>query len=346
MLKESTFSPEEMLDIKKIGLASLLGGSTVALSRYLRPGSLFRDKVVSIGSPTIEVPVPGQEALPSTSDFFEKQRKKRFKGKAKKLQTFKPGQDLAESEDKGTEKESSYSGVKTAFKLKSLTNPYYLPAIVASAAAPAIGSNMLLNYVLKNKIKQDHLAELEEAKKEFGEALIESHSNRLNRPVLAGRAEAEKAASFKTSSLASDLEKLAEVYADGGDFKKTSGDLGADLISGIISLGKGVAGAGTGLLGGLSYGLNNADKALKGYAGALGALTLGLGTIGSVKGYRDAKKNDPERLDSERYLNEFLSRRSAEGMPIYSVPVPVKVNKAKNSIKPVGNAFKHLTDKD
>lgn len=337
MLKESMFNAEEILDMKRLGLASLLGGSTVALSKYLRPGALFKDKVMSIGSPVIEVPVPGQEALPSTSDFFEKTRKKRFKGKAKKLQTFKPSQDLAEASDKGTEKESSHSDVKTAFSLKSLTNPYYLPAIVASAAGPAIGSNMLLNYVLKNKIKEDHLTELEEAKKEFGEALIESHSNRLNRPVLAERATAEKAASAEVSSLAADLEKLAEAC-----FEK-SADLGADLMSGAVSLGKGVVGAGSNLLGGLSYGLNNADKAFKGYAGLLGALTLGLGTIGTVKGYREAKKNDPERLASERYLNEFLSRRNAEGMPIYSVPVPVRVNAAKNSIKPVGNAFKHLT---
>jgi hypothetical protein len=172
MLKKSLFSPEEIFDMKRLGLASLLGGSTVALSKYLRPGALFRDKVMSIGSPVIEVPVPGQEALPSTSDFFEKTRKKRFKGKAKKLQTFKPSQDLAEAPDKDTEKKSSYGDVKTAFSLKSLTNPYYLPAIVASAAGPAIGSNMLLNYVLKNKIKEDYLTELEEAKKEFGEALI------------------------------------------------------------------------------------------------------------------------------------------------------------------------------
>ena len=344
MLKESTFNPEEIFDMKRMGLLSLLGGTGAALAKYLKPGALFRDKVMSIGSPTIEVPVPGQEALPTTSDFFEKVRKKRFKGKAKKLQAFRPGQGLEESDDKDTEKISTYN-VKTAFELKSLTNPYYLPAMVAAAAGPAISSNMLLNYVLKNKVKEDHLTELEEAKKEFGEALIESHSNRLNRPISAGRASVEKAASALTSSLSEDLEKLAEACVGQNNFEK-SADLAADLMSGALSLGKGVVGAGSNALGGLAYGLNNADKAFKGYAGLLGALTLGLGTIGSVKGYQEAKKNDPEKLNSERYLNEFLSRRNAEGMPIYSVPVPVRINKKKNSIKPVGNAFKHLTNKD
>ena len=327
-----------------MGLLSLLGGTGAALAKYLKPGALFRDKVMSIGSPTIEVPVPGQEALPTTSDFFEKTRKKRFKGKAKKLQAFRPGQGLEESDDKDTEKISTYN-VKTAFELKSLTNPYYLPAMVAAAAGPAISSNMLLNYVLKNKVKQDHLTELEEAKKEFGEALIESHSNRLNRPISAGRAAVEKAASALTSSLSEDLEKLAEACVGLNNFEK-SADLAADLATGLLSLGKGALGAGSGLLGATAYGLNNADKAFKGYAGALGALTLGLGTIGSVKGYQEAKKNDPEKLNSERYLNEFLSRRNAEGMPIYSVPVPVTLNKAKKSIKPARNALKRLINKD
>lgn len=344
MLKKSTFNPEEIFDMKRMGLLSLLGGTGAALAKYLKPGALFRDKVMSIGSPTIEVPVPGQEALPTTSDFFEKTRKKRFKGKAKKLQAFRPGQGLEESDDKDTEKISTYN-VKTAFELKSLTNPYYLPAMVAAAAGPAISSNMLLNYVLKNKVKQDHLTELEEAKKEFGEALIESHSNRLNRPISAGRAAVEKAASALTSSLSEDLEKLAEACVGLNNFEK-SADLAADLATGILSLGKGAFGAGAGLLGTAAYGLNNVDKAFKGYAGALGALTLGLGTIGSVKGYQEAKKNDPEKLNSERYLNEFLSRRNAEGMPIYSVPVPVRINKNKNSIKPARNALKRLINKD
>ena len=345
MLKKSTFNPEEIFDMKRMGLLSLLGGTGAALARYLKPGALFRDKVMSIGSPTIEVPVPGQEALPTTSDFFEKVRKKRFKGKAKKLQAFRPGQGLEESDDKDTEKISTYN-VKTAFELKSLSNPYYLPAMVAAAAGPAISSNMLLNYVLKNKVKEDHLTELEEAKKEFGEALIESHSNRLNRPISAGRASVEKAASALTSSLSEDLEKLAEACVERNSLKKHAGDLVADLATGLLSLGKGALGAGSGLLGATAYGLNNADKAFKGYAGALGALTLGLGTIGSVKGYQEAKKNDPEKLNSERYLNEFLSRRNAEGMPIYSVPVPVRINKAKNSIRPARNALKRLINKD
>jgi hypothetical protein len=162
-------------DLKRVGLYSLLGGSGLALLKHLNSGSLLADRQSSLGAPSgsmVEVPVPGQNAIPGTSEFFEDRRKRKLKGKAKNLGTYKPGKDVA------IEKESAFKGT-------DLYNPYYLSAALTAAAVPAVGGYSLINHLLNKKVKAEKEQELSDAKAEFGKALVEAHSNRLNAPISA-----------------------------------------------------------------------------------------------------------------------------------------------------------------
>ena len=301
-MPDPMFNSEELSDFKRLAALGLLGGSSLAGFKYIRPGALFGSKPQVIGSPVVEVPVPGQEALPSTTDFFEKIRKQKAKGKGKKVQAFKPSAKVSIQDEE-----------KKAFSNKSLSNPAYLAAAVSAIGLPAIGSYYLIDKLNRAKLKADHAKELEDAKKEFGEALVESHSNRLNKPVVIN-----KEASHRDSSLSEDLEKLASLC-----LREKRAEV-PDVIGGVgrlVSLP--IQGAGTALsyLGDL---ISDPAKPLRSYGNLLGGLLVGGGLAGAVTGYRNAVKNDPEKLQSERYLNEFLTRRQNEGMPVHSIPVPVR----------------------
>jgi hypothetical protein len=301
------FDSRQMEDLKRTGLYSLLGGSGLALLKHLNSGSLLTDRESNLGAPSgsmVEVPVPGQSAIPGTSEFFESRRKRKLKGKAKNLGTYKPGKNIS------MEKESK-------FQPGDLANPYYLSAALTAAAVPAVGGYSLINHLLTKKVKAEKDQELTDAKAEFGKALVEAHSNRLSSPIKA----------VKSASLAEDLEKLAEFHSEGEKQAKDNlWDFGGNVAAGIGALGRKI-----------KDNTPNPKDALKGYAGVLGALGLGLGTAGIYTGFQDAKKNDSEKLESQRYLNEFLNRRAIEGQPIYSIPVPVEVNKNKKTLRPSGN---------
>ena len=122
-------------------------------------------------------------------------------------------------------------------------------------------------------------------------------------------------------------------------------DLGG-LISKGLGAGVSAAGAGASALGKAVTGISeNFPEIVGGGLGLAGLLALIGGTTGTMHGYRDAAKSDTDKLQSERYLNEFLARRHAEGTPIQSVPVPVKINKANTMrpvIKPIGDVTKKL----
>lgn len=294
--------------IKRVGLVSLLGGTGLALLKHLNSGSLLADRPANIGAASgsmVEVPVPGQEAIPGTSDFFEARRERKLKGKAKNLGTYNPGKGVAM-------KEAAYG--LGEFKYEDLSNPTYLPKVLAAASLPMLGGYTLLNHLLAKKVKSEKAQEVEDAKNEFGQALVEAHSNRLNAPVNA----------VKSASLTEDLEKLAELHSG---VEKKAEDPWWELLKRIPAGIQRVGGA-------VGDTVKNIPNIAKGYAGAVGALGLGMGGAGLYTGFQDAKKNDTEKLESQRYLNEFLNRRAIEGSPIYSVPVPVSVNQKKHTLRP------------
>lgn len=293
--------------IKRLGLISLIGGSGLALLKHLNSGSLLAERPANMGAASgsmVEVPVPGQEAIPGTSEFFETRRERRLKGKAKSLGTYKPGKAVAMKEASSDD----------YFQYKDLSNPTYLPTVLAAASLPMLGSYSLLNHLLSKKVKSEKAQEVEDAKSEFGQALVESHANRLNAPVNA----------VKAASLSEDLEKLAELHSG---IEKKAEDPWWELLKRVPTA-----------IGRIGEVTGNALKSIpdiaKGYTGAVGALGLGLGGAGLYTGFQDAKKNDTEKAESMRYLNEFLNRRTIEGSPIYSVPVPVAVNQKKRTLRP------------
>lgn len=346
-MPDQYFDDNQWSSLKRLGLMSLVaGGSLAGVKHLINSGSSSYSQPFTLGTPgasTVEVPVPGQEALPGASDLAEKRQIRKAKGKGKKFKPFNPGKNVAIDE---AEKQSE-------FKSSDLTNPYYAPAALVAAGVPMIGGYSLLNHVFKEKKKKDVADELEDAKREFGEALVEAHSNRLAEPInISGKAGllGHKKAASENSSLFSDLDKLAEVTLRKPLSKAAAdGDGKSNLLPALSNLGSSfLNGAVAPSLKGLSdFGGYLYDKALpyaKGYAGLAGALALGAGALGTSTGYSYAKNNDQEELEHQMYLNEFLTRRQAEGMPIYSVPVPVKVNKKKNTLTPKSDVTEQLSE--
>ena len=314
-----SFNEDQYNDLRLLGLGGLLTGSTLAALRHYNPKGLFGDvaqAVPAASGDTIEVPVPGQASIPGTPEFFEERRARKQKGKGKKFKSFSPG-----------EKVRIENSEKRGFDGSSLTNPLYLPAAVAALGLPLMGSNALMANLLKSKQKQDAAEELEMAKREFGEALVAAHSNRLPEDVKVSRPgrSNKMQKSAEESSFASDLEALASVYV-----KEAQPNAAAPAAA---AEPPGLIGALAGLPGAALQALKRNIAAIPDYAygvlGLTGALALGAGAAGTASGYSRAAKTDEDAIESKRYLNEFLSRRSAEGRPVYSVPVSVKVNKNK-----------------
>lgn len=312
-----SFNEDQYNDLRLLGLGGLLTGSTLAALRHYNPKGLFGDvpqAVPAASGDTIEVPVPGQASIPGTPEFFEERRARKQKGKGKKFKSFSPGEKvrIENSEKKG-------------FDVSALTNPLYLPAAVAALGLPLMGSNALMANLLKSKQKQDAAEELEMAKREFGEALVAAHSNRLPEDVKVSRPgrSNKMQKSAEESSFASDLEALASVYV-----KEAQPNAAAPAAAapGLISALSGLPGA---ALVALKRNIAAIPDYAYGALGLTGALALGAGAAGTASGYSRAAKTDEDAIESKRYLNEFLSRRSAEGRPVYSVPVSVKVNKNK-----------------
>jgi hypothetical protein len=311
-----SFNEDQYNDLRLLGLGGLLTGSTLAALRHYNPKGLFGDvaqAVPAASGDTIEVPVPGQASIPGTPEFFEERRARKQKGKGKKFKSFSPG-----------EKVRIENSEKRGFVPESLTNPLYLPAAVAALGLPLVGGNALMASVLKSKQKQDAAEELEMAKREFGEALVAAHSNRLPEDVKVSRpGRANKMQkSAEESSFAFDLEALASVYVK----EAQPGPAAAAEAPGLISALSGLPGA---ALEALKRNIAAIPDYAYGALGLTGALALGAGAAGTASGYSRAAKTDEDAIESKRYLNEFLSRRSAEGRPVYSVPVSVKVNKNK-----------------
>ena len=164
----------------------------------------------------------------------------------------------------------------------------------------------------------------------------------------------QKKAEDTSTTLAQDLEKLASICLKASQEKKAEVPPGPiqNFFSSVADKAmQGASAVGSYMLPTLedlkALG-GQAFEAVKpyatGYAGLAGALALGAGAIGTNTGYTHAKNNDPEELEHQRYLNEFLTRRQSEGMPIYSVPVPVKVNKKKNTLTPKSDVTEQLSE--
>jgi hypothetical protein len=166
------------------------------------------------------------------------------------------------------------------------------------------------NNVIKERDTMENKAELSRAKNVFGNAMIAAQADNIKK-VPAGSGDPE---------LNDDLDVLADMHS----FVKNTRPAGAEASP--IEKKSGILGD----LFGIDYG-RAAKNVFNGYLGALGGLGLMTAGVGSVTGYRQAKKSDSDALESEKYLNEYMRRRSSEGTPVHAIPVPITFKKKKKN---------------
>ena len=347
---DNAYTPEQQNDLKTLAISALAAGAGIPLLRHVF-GSGKTQALPSSGSGlNLSLPVPEEEmlgALPSS-----KMDSSNVTGRAKDLRNFVPSKKL---------KEKKATVEKTALEWGDLTNPYYLPAVVAAASVPMIAGNRLVKSLINKKNEIENEDEEQKAKDQFAKTLFEAHSNRLGRPI--------KAASFNAdvATFSSDLEKLACIYeSQKFNMDKAAQDNYAVAIpsspgkppahytppepgdgwfaSGLKSfadyVGEAAKLSGEKLLGaGLGAGKYVWDSvapvlapAFKGIGG--GALAAGLlsGGLGTYYGHSMAKRQDKETEDSYKYLAEFLRRQQEQGTPVYVTPTPVAKKKPWYSI--------------
>ena len=290
------FNHDQTRDIKMLGLASLLGGSGLAALRMFKP-----TPTMDIGGTGtfINIPVPYQAevrrgGVPKSLAYK--------KNRLSNVYNFDP---LADREIDREEVE------KRSYKNENWANPAYAPAMVAAGMIPAWASYHLINNVIKERDTMENKAELSRAKNVFGNAMIAAQADNIKK-VPAGSGDPE---------LNDDLDVLADMHS----FVKNTRPNGATnlapasekraLLDKLLSLDWG----------------RTADNVFKGYMGALAATGLLTAGVGSVTGYRQAKKSDSEALESEQYLNEYMRRRSSEGTPVHAIPVPITFKKKKKN---------------
>ena len=285
------FTHDQARDIKMLGLASLLGGSGIAALKMFKP-----TPTMDIGGTGtfINIPVPYQEEVRRTGVPQSLAHKR---NKLNSVYNFDPLGDR-EIDREQIEKQS--------YQNKNWANPFYAPAMVAAGMAPAWASYHLINNVIQERDKQNNKEELDRAKNVFANAMISAQAENIKK-VPAGDPELNK-----------DLDVLADMHS----FVKNTRPAAASPIekkSGIL-----------GDLFGIDYG-RAAKNVFNGYLGALGGLGLMTAGVGSITGYRQAKKSDSEALESEKYLNEYMRRRSSEGTPVHAIPVPITFKKKKKN---------------
>ena len=297
------FTNDQSRDIKMLGLASLLGGSGLAALRMFKA-----PPVMDLGGTGtfINVPVPYQ------ADIRREGTPKSLAYKRNKLNSIYNFDPLADREIDREQVE------KKSYLHKNWANPFYAPAMVAAGMAPAWVSYHLVNNAIKERDKRDNKDELDRARNVFANAMVSAQADNIaKKPIDDGDHELNK-----------DLDTLAEMHS----FVKNTRPEGTKKIAGAVEKKSGIVGD----LLGLDYG-RAANNVFNGYLGALGGLGLMTAGVGSITGYRQAKKSDSEALDSEKYLNEYMRRRSLEGVPVHAIPVPITFKKNKREILPIKN---------
>ena len=289
------FNHDQTRDIKMLGLASLLGGSGLAALRMFKS-----TPTMDIGGTGtfINIPVPYQAEVRRAGV------PKSLAYKRNRLNNVYNFDPLADREVDREEIE------KRSYKNENWANPFYAPAMVAAGMIPAWASYHLINNVIKERDTMENKAELSRAKNVFGNAMIAAQADNIRKvPDNSGDPE-----------LNGDLDVLADMHS----FVKNKRPNMATNSPPAIEKKSNVIGK----LLGLDWG-RTADNVFKGYMGALGATGLLTAGVGSVTGYRQAKKSDSEAAESEKYLNEYMRRRSLEGTPVHAIPVPITFKKKK-----------------
>jgi len=181
--------------------------------------------------------------------------------------------------------------------------PWYVPAVGASAVGGLAGGYKLMDWVMNRKRKADLKGELDDAKREYQEALVDMYDPQKIKLLKRGSA---------AEALARDLHELATLMTKTANPQKNPSDTWTDAaakrLDGLIpttklrQTGSSVAGTGLGL-----------------YAALAGGLALGSGYLA----HQYFSKTDPNKVLADVVKKRERERWATRPPEIFAVPTPV-----------------------
>lgn len=181
--------------------------------------------------------------------------------------------------------------------------PWYIPAVGAGAVGGLAGGYKLMDWIMNKKRKADLKGELDDAKREYQEALVDMYDPQKIRLLKRGSA---------AEALARDLHELATLMTKSADGPMNPSDTWTDAaakrLDGLLpstnlrQTGSSVAGTGLGL-----------------YAALAGGLALGSGYLA----HQYFSKTDPNKVLADVVKKRERERWATRPPEIFAVPTPV-----------------------
>lgn len=191
--------------------------------------------------------------------------------------------------------------------------PWYVPAVGAGVVGGSIGGYKLMDWIMNKKRKSDLKGELDDAKKEYQEALVDMYDPKRIKLLKRGSA---------AESLARDLHELATLMTKSANSAMNPSDTWTDAaakrLDGLLpttNLRQGAnSAAGTGL-------------------GAYLALAGGIGLGSGYLAHQYFSKTDPNKALAEVVKKRERERWATRPPEIFAVPTPVSMNGRELDIK-------------
>jgi len=191
--------------------------------------------------------------------------------------------------------------------------PWYIPAVGAGAVGGLAGGYKLMDWVLNKKRKSDLKGELDDAKREYQEALVDMYDPQKIKLLKRGSA---------AEALARDLHELATLMTKQGNGPLNPSDTWTEAaekrLDGLLpstnlkQTGSSAAGTGLGL-----------------YAALAGGLALGSGYLA----HQYFSKTDPNKVLADVVKKRERERWATRPPEIFAVPTPVVRNGDEVDIK-------------
>jgi hypothetical protein len=204
-------------------------------------------------------------------------------------------------------------GASPSSDLGKTQMPWYVPAVGAGVVGGSIGGYKLMDWIMNKKRKADLKGELDDAKREYQEALVDMYDPQRIKLLKRGSA---------AEALARDLHELATLMTKAGggpsNPSETWTDAAARQLDGLIpttnarQVASSGAGAGLGL-----------------YAALAGGLALGSGYLA----HEYFSKTDPNKVLADVIKKRERERWATRPPEIFAVPTPVSVRGREVDIK-------------
>lgn len=191
--------------------------------------------------------------------------------------------------------------------------PWYMPAVGAGVVGGTLGGYKLMDWLLNRKRKADLKGELDDAKKEYQEALVDMYDPARIKLLKRGSA---------AEALARDLHELATLMTKAANPQmnpsETWTDAAAKRLDGLIPTTN------------LRQGANSAAGAgLGAYLALAGGLALGSGYLA----HQYFSKTDPNKVLADVVKKRERERWATRPPEIFAVPTPVSVSGDEVDIK-------------